>query len=345
MEPDASNADQSAIPASVGAAAALAVDGLLALGALGEDVDDEWQYVQDLVEAWQDRLEEVGSARGDESLDPARGAAVARVVDEARLIDDPHRAIDWLSTLPQVALDRARRAAVRFQDASPDARAVVYAGIQADPLVARAAELLATRHASISGVLARAAMNGESTDADAWRAMFPTLFGADVEPGDRATSEAILEASLAVADRGEQVRSQFRGAIVESLTERLLRAGPARAPRRRRSGASGGSSSTASAPRSTRTTSPSRSRAPPRRSTASGAPGASRPTSSTSSTTRGSMPPTTTSGWRSCSSCSMPPGRATSGWSGRRRRTRRRGSSALEDLDALARRRPGRRDR
>ena len=76
----------------------------VALGALGEDVDDEWQYVQDLVEAWQDRLEAVGAARGDEALDPARGAAVARVVDEAALIDDPHRAIDWLSTLPQVAL-------------------------------------------------------------------------------------------------------------------------------------------------------------------------------------------------------------------------------------------------
>jgi hypothetical protein len=33
-----------------------------------------------------------------------------------------------------------------------------------------------------------------------------------------------------VADRGEQVRSQFRGAIVESLTERLLRAGRPAAP-------------------------------------------------------------------------------------------------------------------
>ena len=33
---------------------------------------------------------------------------------------------------------------MRFQDAAHDARAVVYAGIQADPLVARAAELLAT---------------------------------------------------------------------------------------------------------------------------------------------------------------------------------------------------------
>jgi hypothetical protein len=104
VEPDARNTDPSAIPASVGAATDLAVDGLLALGELGEDVDDEWQYVQDLVEAWRGRLEEVASARGAESLDPARGAAVARAVAEARRISDPHRAIDWLSTLPQIAL-------------------------------------------------------------------------------------------------------------------------------------------------------------------------------------------------------------------------------------------------
>ena len=97
-------ADQSAIPATVGAATALVVDGLLALGELGEDVDEEWQYVQDLVQAWRDRLEAVGVARGDETLDPARGAAVARVVGEAARIDDPHRAIDWLSTFPQVVL-------------------------------------------------------------------------------------------------------------------------------------------------------------------------------------------------------------------------------------------------
>ena len=80
-------------------------------------------------------------------------------------------------------------------------------------------------------------MNGESTDGPTWRAMFPTLFGASAPPpGDpaRDRSEAILEASLAVADRGEQTRSQFRGAIVESLTERLLaeRTGPVRRERR-----------------------------------------------------------------------------------------------------------------
>ena len=50
---------------------------------------------------------------------------------------DPHRAIDWLSTFPQVVLLALGERAVRFQDAARDARAVVYAGIQADPLVAR----------------------------------------------------------------------------------------------------------------------------------------------------------------------------------------------------------------
>jgi hypothetical protein len=113
---------------------------------------------------------------------------------------------------------------VRFQDAAPDARAIVYAGIQADPLVARAAELLA-RAGPGERLLARAVMNGESTEAAAWRAMFPGLFGAGSESGSPADlAEAILEVSLAVAGRGEAARSQYRGAIVEALTARLLAA-------------------------------------------------------------------------------------------------------------------------
>ncbi len=114
---------------------------------------------------------------------------------------------------------------MRFQDAARDARAVVYAGIQADPLVARAAGLLADATLA-ERILARAVMNGETTDPDRWRAMFPTLFGAAADgtdrPADTERSEAILEASLAVADRGEQVRSQVRGAFVEELSARLL---------------------------------------------------------------------------------------------------------------------------
>jgi len=110
---------------------------------------------------------------------------------------------------------------VRFQDAARDARAVVYAGIQADPLVARLASLLADADPP-QRVMARAVMNGETTDADDWRTMFPTLFGQDADPVIRSASDAVLAASLEVAARGDQIRSQFRGAIVEEVTARLL---------------------------------------------------------------------------------------------------------------------------
>jgi hypothetical protein len=103
VQPDA-RATSRSIPDTVGAAIRLAVEGLLALGELGEEVDDEWQYVQDLVDAWRTRLDEVEAGRDDEVLAPGRGAAIARTVDEAGLITDPHKAIDWLSTLPQVVL-------------------------------------------------------------------------------------------------------------------------------------------------------------------------------------------------------------------------------------------------
>ncbi|HEY3164118.1 MAG TPA: hypothetical protein VGJ71_07135 [Candidatus Limnocylindrales bacterium] len=116
---------------------------------------------------------------------------------------------------------------MRFQDASPDARAVVYAGIQAEPLVAHAAALLADATPD-QRVLARAVMNGMSTDPLAWQAMFPSLFGpaAPSAGPERERSEALLAASLEVAERGEQVRSQVRGAIIESLTETLVRRRP-----------------------------------------------------------------------------------------------------------------------
>jgi hypothetical protein len=111
---------------------------------------------------------------------------------------------------------------VRFQDAARDGRAVVYAGIQSDPLVARAAGLLAVATAA-QRVMARAVMNGETTDPGGWMTMFPGLFGSSVPDGpERETSAAILAVALEVAERGEQVRSQFRGAIVEELTARLL---------------------------------------------------------------------------------------------------------------------------
>jgi hypothetical protein len=80
---------------------------LLALAALaerGESISDEWQYVTDLEAAWRARLEEVAATRGAEAVEHAVGLAIERVSAEAESITDPHRAIDWLSTLPQVTL-------------------------------------------------------------------------------------------------------------------------------------------------------------------------------------------------------------------------------------------------
>ena len=75
-----------------------------ALGSIGEDVEDEWSYVVELGEAWGARFDEIGGARGDQPASAAASVAVDRPVDEIGRISDPHRAIDWLSTFPQVVL-------------------------------------------------------------------------------------------------------------------------------------------------------------------------------------------------------------------------------------------------
>ena len=70
----------------------------------GEEVADEWQYVTDLAAAWRARLESVLAARGTEPAPSGSADAIDAAADEAALIEDPHRAIDWLSTLPQIVL-------------------------------------------------------------------------------------------------------------------------------------------------------------------------------------------------------------------------------------------------
>lgn len=75
-----------------------------ALADTAAPVEDEWQYVQDLGTVWRARLGTVAAARGDEPAHPETEAAIAGLAAEVARITDPHRAIDWLSTLPQVAL-------------------------------------------------------------------------------------------------------------------------------------------------------------------------------------------------------------------------------------------------
>jgi hypothetical protein len=70
------------------------------LEALGETIVDDGQYVIDLGRAWRLRL----TARADSSqpLTADQVQAIELAVGETVSITDPHRAIDWLSTLPQL---------------------------------------------------------------------------------------------------------------------------------------------------------------------------------------------------------------------------------------------------
>jgi hypothetical protein len=89
---------------SVAAAVDRARSAMVGLRTLGEEVEDEWQYVADLDAAWGERLDAVAAARGAQVLPSSTSAAIERAAAETALISDPHRAIDWLSTFPQIVL-------------------------------------------------------------------------------------------------------------------------------------------------------------------------------------------------------------------------------------------------
>jgi len=91
-------------PATVDTVIDRALDAYADLALLGEEVEDEWTYVNDLATAWRERLEEVREARRGEPASPAVDAALDQAIEEVGRISDPHRAIDWLSTYPQIVL-------------------------------------------------------------------------------------------------------------------------------------------------------------------------------------------------------------------------------------------------
>jgi len=75
-----------------------------ALADLGETVEDEWSYVNELDAAWAARLTEIAATRPDDAVEVSVLEAVEEAIAETEAISDPHRAIDWLSTFPQVVL-------------------------------------------------------------------------------------------------------------------------------------------------------------------------------------------------------------------------------------------------
>jgi len=78
-----------------------ALESYQALTELGERIEDEWQYVTDLSAAWSAELRQLAAA-DPRPVDAATEDAVSAAIEEIRLIEDPHRAIDWLSTFPQI---------------------------------------------------------------------------------------------------------------------------------------------------------------------------------------------------------------------------------------------------
>jgi hypothetical protein len=80
------------------------LDAYVVLEELGEQIEDEWSYVADLTDAWRTRLDEVVAHRGDAEAPDEISVAVDLAIDEIGRIEDPHRAIDWLSTFPQVVM-------------------------------------------------------------------------------------------------------------------------------------------------------------------------------------------------------------------------------------------------
>ena len=228
-----------------------------ALAELAETIEDEWVYVNDLVEAYLPAIEALGAGG---ALGPDAVAAVDEAIAEISLITDPHKAIDWLSTFPHIVAPalggevdgpggRARGGGdVPGFDDDPPATTRHSAccwgveseipgrrprrqssGVRGHP--GRSAR--GSSGVADGGGHARRALDGARGDerrAHGRRGVASHVPGA-VRAGRpraaRARRGPAPAASLDVANRGEAARSQYRGAIVEELTARLLAARPA----------------------------------------------------------------------------------------------------------------------
>lgn len=100
--PDDAPTPSDAVPPTRGAALATALAALDALGDLGESIEDEWSYVTSLTDAGRTRLRAAAGLDLGAVLPRERALAIDAACAETARITDPHRAIDWLSTLPAV---------------------------------------------------------------------------------------------------------------------------------------------------------------------------------------------------------------------------------------------------
>jgi hypothetical protein len=74
----------------------------LALAELAETIEDEWEYVTDLTDAYLVAIRALADVSSAEPAPADMIDAVDLAIAEIALITDPHKAIDWLSTFPHV---------------------------------------------------------------------------------------------------------------------------------------------------------------------------------------------------------------------------------------------------
>jgi len=214
---------------------------------LGEEVTDALDHTNVVSTLGEEELNRAIAAIGDRALPDAATSALAALaasVERVIAANDPHRAIDWIGMQPRLALTLlaatlnpaslpkdvvppssgatvAARipAGISFSDAPRDGRAVVYSGIQADPILRPLAVAIANATPA-ERLIARAVMNDpEPTTAEA-AALFAAL------PSHRTTTDPLVVGALAIGGKAQASNAQYRGAVVEATTAEMLRRRP-----------------------------------------------------------------------------------------------------------------------
>jgi hypothetical protein len=215
---------------------------------LGESVTDALDYTQLISTNSERDLEKTFTALAERELPPAAIHALEALHSAGERVvtaNDPHRAIDWIATYPRLlttllvaalnpkALPADQGATttsggasatrlpsgIAFTDAPRDGRAVVYSGIQADPILKPLAQAIAA--ASPADRLIARALMGDPEPDHATAAAYAALL-----PSQRGPSDPLIVGALAIGGKAAQSNAQYRGAIVEATTAEILKRRP-----------------------------------------------------------------------------------------------------------------------
>ena len=215
---------------------------------LGEGVEEALDYTQLISENGERDLEKTLAALAGRDL-PAAATRALEALHAAggRVVaaNDPHRAIDWIATYPRLLTtllvaalnpkglpaDHGAATAsggasatripggIAFTDAPRDGRAVVYSGIQADPILKPLAQAIAAASPA-DRLMARALMGDPEPDQST------AVAYASLLPSKRGPSDSLIVGALIVGGKAAQSNAQYRGAIVEATTAEILKRRP-----------------------------------------------------------------------------------------------------------------------